>query len=147
MTAVIVRVDSRQVARHPALARGRMRPHPAGGGSRDSMARSEIREERLIAALRSTPMFRGLSPAELARLQAIAALRDYDRGETLWSAGDAAEAFTLIVRGRVKIVRHGAGGDVILEIFDVGEPVGAIRSEERRVGKGCRSGVGAYDSR
>ena len=90
------------------------------------MARSEIREERLIAALRSTPMFRGLSPAELARLTAIAALRDYDRGEVLWNAGDPAEAFTLIVRGRVKIVRHGAGGDVILEIFDVGEPVGAI---------------------
>ncbi|HET9326319.1 MAG TPA: Crp/Fnr family transcriptional regulator [Candidatus Eisenbacteria bacterium] len=90
------------------------------------MARSEIREERLSVALRSTPMFRGLSPAELARLKAIASLRDYARGETIWSAGDSADAFTLIVKGRVKIVRHGAGGDVILEIFDVGEPVGAI---------------------
>lgn len=90
------------------------------------MTRSPITAERLRVALRSLPMFRGLPPAEFSRVEAIAALRDYERGEALWHAGDAAEALTLIVRGRVKIVGHGAGGDVILEIFGVGEPVGAI---------------------
>jgi CRP-like cAMP-binding protein len=44
----------------------------------------------------------------------------------LWNAGDPADALTLIVKGRVKIVRHGGGGDVILEIFGTGEPVGAV---------------------
>jgi CRP-like cAMP-binding protein len=90
------------------------------------MSLSEIRAERLRAALRSTPMFQGLAMPELERLEAIASLRDYDRGERLWAAGDPADAFTLIVRGKVKIVGHGPGGDVILEIFEVGEPVGAI---------------------
>lgn len=90
------------------------------------MTRSEIRAERLQAALNSMPMFRGLPPAERARLEGIATLRDYQRGEALWSAGDPSDTFTLIVRGRVKIVRHGSGGDSILEIFDAGEPVGAI---------------------
>lgn len=90
------------------------------------MDRNQIVTERLQAALRSLPMFRRLEPAEIARVEAIAALRDFERGEALWRAGDAAEAFTLIVRGRVKIVGHGPGGDVILEIFEAGEPVGAI---------------------
>jgi len=91
-----------------------------------------VRAERLHAALRSMPMFRGLPPRELSHLEAIATLRDYRRGETVWNAGDAPEFFTLIVRGRVKIVGHGPGGDVILEIFDVGEPVGAIAVYDRR---------------
>src|SRR5262245_19294261 len=95
------------------------------------MTTSEVRAERLRAALRSMPMFRGLAPRELSRLEAIATLRDYQRGETVWSAGDAAEFFTLIARGRIKIVGHGPGGDVILEIFDVGEPVGAIAVYDR----------------
>ena len=96
------------------------------------MKPADVRAERLQAALRSMPMFRGLPPRELAHLEAIATLRDYRRGETMWSAGDAPEFFTLIVRGRVKIVGHGPGGDVILEIFDVGEPVGAIAVYDRR---------------
>ena len=90
------------------------------------MSRSEIRAERLQAALNSMPMFRGLKPAERERVEAIAALRDYQRGEAIWNAGEPSETFTLIVRGRVKIIRHGSGGDSILEIFDAGEPVGAI---------------------
>ncbi|HEY3215955.1 MAG TPA: Crp/Fnr family transcriptional regulator [Candidatus Eisenbacteria bacterium] len=71
-------------------------------------------------------MFRGLSRDDQARLVALATLRDYRRGESLWRAGDPAEHLTVIVRGRVKIVRHAESGDVILEIFGAGEPVGAI---------------------
>jgi CRP/FNR family transcriptional regulator len=71
-------------------------------------------------------MFRSLPPEERERLAGIAVLRDLKKGEILWNAGDPADALTLIVSGRVKIVRHGAGGDFILEIFGVGEPVGAV---------------------
>ncbi|MFI5372928.1 MAG: Crp/Fnr family transcriptional regulator [Candidatus Eisenbacteria bacterium] len=87
---------------------------------------TEIRAERLHAAVRSTPMFRGLADSERDRIQTLCSLRDYARGEELWHAGDAADALTLIVHGRVKIVRHASTGDVILEIFGEGEPVGAI---------------------
>jgi CRP-like cAMP-binding protein len=36
------------------------------------------------------------------------------------------EQLTLIAKGRVKIVGHAEGGDVILELFGPGEPVGAV---------------------
>ena len=82
--------------------------------------------ERVRAAVGSLPYFRGLSAGDRRWIEGIATLRDLARGDALWSAGDGADALTLIVRGRVKIVRHGGGADMILEIFGPGEPVGAV---------------------
>jgi len=62
---------------------------------------SEIRAERLRAAVRSMPMFRGLADGERDRIEALCSIRDYARAEELWRAGDPADALTLIVRGRV----------------------------------------------
>ena len=87
---------------------------------------SEIRSDRILTAVRSLPVFRGLTPEDQRRVASLAELRDYRRGDVLWNAGDPAEALTVVVRGRVKIVRHADAGDVILEIFGEGEPVGAI---------------------
>jgi CRP-like cAMP-binding protein len=87
---------------------------------------AELRSERILSAIRSLPVFRGLAPEDQRRLAVLAALRDYQRGDFLWRAGDPAEHLTVIVRGRVKIVRHAESGDVILELFGEGEPVGAI---------------------
>lgn len=97
-------------------------PSPADGSAR----RSELMAERVLAAVRSLPMFRGLSHEDQERVIGLARVQTHDRGDYLWRAGDPAEKLTLIVHGRVKIVRHGEGGDVILEIFGEGEPVGAI---------------------
>jgi len=77
-------------------------------------------------ALAGIPMFGGLSEADLQRVAAIATLRDHPRGTRLWSAGDEPAALNVIVRGRVKVVRHADAGDMILEIFGEGEPVGSI---------------------
>ena len=82
--------------------------------------------ERIQTALRTLPMFRGLTPEVPAKLAAIATVRDYHRGDFLWHEGDESDSLTLIVKGRVKIVREAAQGDVILEIFGEGEPVGSI---------------------
>lgn len=87
---------------------------------------SELRSDRILGAVRALPVFRGLSPEDQRRLAALASIRDYTRGDSLWQEGDPAENLTVIVRGRVKIVRHAEGGDVILELFGEGEPVGAI---------------------
>lgn len=87
---------------------------------------ADQRTERMQAAVRSQPMFRGLPEGDQRRIEAIATLRDLQKGDVLWGAGDPAETLTLVVSGRVKIVRHGAGGDVILEIFSRGESVGAV---------------------
>jgi CRP/FNR family transcriptional regulator len=87
---------------------------------------SELRTERVKSAIRSLPVFRGLTPEDQGKLASLASLVDYQRGDFLWHAGDEAEFLTLIVRGRVKIVRHAESSDVILELFGEGEPVGAI---------------------
>jgi CRP/FNR family transcriptional regulator len=84
------------------------------------------RAERIQSALRTIPMFRGLAPDVLRPLATLATLRDYKRGDYLWHEGDDSDALTLLVHGRVKIVREVEAGDVILEIFGEGEPVGAI---------------------
>ena len=82
--------------------------------------------ERIQTALRTLPMFRGLTPEVQGQLAAIATVRDYHRGDFLWHEGDDSDSLTLIIKGRVKIVREATGGDVILEIFGESEPVGSI---------------------
>lgn len=87
---------------------------------------TEVHLDRVLSAVRSLPVFRGVSPEDQRRVAALSTLREYRRGEYLWREGDPAEALTLIVKGRVKIVRQSEGGDVIIELFGEGEPIGAI---------------------
>ena len=84
------------------------------------------RAERMHAAVGSVPMFRGMSDADRGRIESIATLRPFQKGDVVWNTGDAARELTVIVSGRAKIVRHNAGRDVILEIFQRGEAVGAV---------------------
>jgi len=100
----------------------RVIPGPEGGG----VTRETDRSERIASAVRAVPMFRGLPPDGQRNVAALATLRDYKRGEHLWHAGDTPEWFTIIVRGRVKVVKEGESSDVIYELFGEGEPVGAI---------------------
>lgn len=81
---------------------------------------------RVLAAIRSLPVFRGLTVDDQRRVAALATLKTYRRGDVLWREGDPADALTVIVRGSVKVVRHAGVGDVIFELFGEGEPVGAI---------------------
>lgn len=90
------------------------------------MVAPELKPDRVLQAVRATPLFRGLSADDQKRIAGLASLKDYDRGDFLWRAGDPAELLTIIVKGRVKIVTHGETGDTILELFEEGEPVGAI---------------------
>ena len=87
---------------------------------------AEPTTDRVLSAIRSLPVFRGVSPDDQRKLAAIASIRDYARGDVVWKEGEPADFLTLIVHGRIKIVRHAEAGDVILEIFAAGEPVGAI---------------------
>jgi CRP-like cAMP-binding protein len=86
----------------------------------------DLRTDRVLAAVRSVTTFRGLAAGDQRRVAELAALRVYQRGELLWEEGDPADHFTVIVKGRVKVVRRTEAADVILEIFGAGEPVGAI---------------------
>lgn len=82
--------------------------------------------ERVDTALRALPIFRELAPPLRERVARLAALADLDKGVVLWNAGDPADALTVVVSGRIKIVRHAEAGDVILEIFGPGEAAGVV---------------------
>jgi CRP/FNR family transcriptional regulator len=84
--------------------------------------------------LRKTTIFRRLSPDDRQRLAAVSQVREFDRGVTLFSEGDASDALYTVVTGRVKVSKSTVRGtDVILEIFGPGDPVGAVAVYESRV--------------
>lgn len=87
---------------------------------------STLHAERLRQALSTLAMFKDLPAALRQRVEGMATLLEADKGDELWHAGDSAEHLTVIVSGRVKVVRHADTGDVILEIFTAGETVGAV---------------------
>jgi CRP/FNR family transcriptional regulator len=88
--------------------------------------RADLRAERVKDAIATIAMFRGLTPEVHRQLASLATVKDFARGDHLWHEGDPSEAFTILLKGRVKIVRELEQGDVIYEIFGDGEPIGAI---------------------
>jgi CRP-like cAMP-binding protein len=89
--------------------------------------------EKLDEILRRTTIFRRLSPDDRQRLAAVARIREFDKGSTLFAEGDSSDALYTVVTGRVKVFKMTARGtDVILEIFGPGDPVGAVAVYESR---------------
>jgi CRP-like cAMP-binding protein len=83
--------------------------------------------DRIEQILASTPIFRRLSPEDRARLVPYARVRDYAKGERIFAEGSPSDRFYAIASGRVKVFKMTpAGKDVILEIFGVGDPLGAV---------------------
>lgn len=92
------------------------------------MAAQEIEE-----AIRRTPMFRRISELDRQHLAAASTLKRYVKGDRVFSEGDPSEVFSVVVTGRVKIVKTTpAGKDLILEIFGTGDPFGAVAAYEGR---------------
>ncbi len=77
--------------------------------------------------LQGSPLFRGLAPATLDRITALAAQRSYRRGEILFSAGDAGDALFGVVSGRIRISAGNADGrEIFLNIMAPGDTFGEI---------------------
>ena len=84
-------------------------------------------------ALRSVAMFRALSADDRARLAAVATVRHFDKGVSLFTEGEPSDVLYTLVSGRVKVVKSvAAGKEVILELFGAGDPVGAVVAYEGR---------------
>ena len=90
-------------------------------------------DSRVAQVLQSTPIFRKLSPEDRARMAPHTRIRDYVRGEQIFVEGSPSDRFYAIASGRVKVFKMTpAGKDVILEIFGVGDPLGAVAVYEGR---------------
>jgi CRP-like cAMP-binding protein len=87
----------------------------------------------LEEAIRRTSMFRRLAEADRKHLAAVSRIRKYAKGDQVFGEGDSSDFFSVVVSGRVKIVKMTpAGKDVILEIFGTGDPFGAVAAYEGR---------------
>ncbi len=83
--------------------------------------------------LRRATIFRRLSPEDRQRLGAVAAVKQFEKGEAIFSEGDPSDVLYTVATGRVKVFKVTARGtDVILELFGPGDPVGAVAVYEQR---------------
>jgi CRP-like cAMP-binding protein len=77
--------------------------------------------------LARTPIFRRLSAEDRERVAAVSQVASHRRGDRIFSEGDPSDAFYVVAGGRVKVSKltpHGR--EIILEIFGVGDPLGAV---------------------
>src|SRR5512139_1170902 len=83
--------------------------------------------------LRSSTLYRNLSPEDQKRLAEVSLAKSYEKGETIFAEGDPPAYLVTIARGRVKVVKTiSSGKEIILEIFGPGDPVGAVVAYEGR---------------
>jgi CRP/FNR family transcriptional regulator len=85
------------------------------------------------AVLAQIALFRRVSADDRDRIAAVSQIRAYERGDEVFSEGDPSDFFFIVVTGRVKVYKHGPGGnDIILEMFGPGGPLGAVAAYESR---------------
>lgn len=77
--------------------------------------------------LQRSPLFRGLAPATLERVAALATQRRYDAGEVICSQGDPGDALFAVVTGKVRISTGADDGrEIFLNIMEPGDTFGEI---------------------
>jgi CRP/FNR family transcriptional regulator len=80
-----------------------------------------------LELLSRTPIFRRLKPEDRERVAAVSRVASYARGDVIFAEGSPSSSFYIVTSGRVKIAKLTPGGkEVILEIFGVGDPLGAV---------------------
>jgi CRP/FNR family transcriptional regulator, dissimilatory nitrate respiration regulator len=74
--------------------------------------------------LKQNPLFSGLDATGLERVRGIAAVQNFKKGMTLFSQGDRAEGFYLVISGKVKIYRLSPQGhEYVMRIVGSGETI------------------------
>jgi len=87
----------------------------------------KMEPEELKQALKSSELFEGISANEQEALQEISRTRWVSRNSLLFTEGDSAGGFFLILSGRVKVFKMSPDGkEQILHIFGAGEIVGEV---------------------
>jgi CRP-like cAMP-binding protein len=78
----------------------------AGGhGSVPSDKIAVILLNRVVEALRTASLYRGLSEDDRRRLAEVALVKSWERGETIFSEGDPSDFLLTVLTGRVKVVK------------------------------------------
>lgn len=72
---------------------------------------TNVTRERLITFLLETPMFEKLDPSELIEVVHIVEVKQYQQGDVIFNEDDAGDAWYVVYRGAVEVLKHGASGD------------------------------------
>ncbi len=80
-----------------------------------------------VSTLKTSPLFTGLTDAELARLAELAVERNFPPDSFIFLEGDEPAWFYIIARGRVKVFKHlSQGKEFIIAFFGPGEMFGEV---------------------
>jgi len=71
-------------------------------------------------------LLQSLSPAGRKALLEHSIERQFSTGEVLWSAGDRSEGITLVLEGRIRIVRGSGGRQLVIHSGDPGSTLGEV---------------------
>lgn len=81
----------------------------------------------VLKTIGSTPLFDGLGKEHLQAVAHIAEMREYKKGEMIFSEGDPGIGFYIVSSGKVKIFKTSFGGkEQILHIYGPGKPFGEV---------------------
>ncbi len=81
----------------------------------------------IIDSIGQIPLFQGLPERQLAELARIVGERRCEQGEVLFSEGDEARGFYVLLSGRIKIFKLSPEGkEQILHIIEPGEPFAEV---------------------
>lgn len=69
-----------------------------------------IMNDPVESVLRKTPLFASLSEDELKALRGRVSRKHHDRGETLFSEGDACRGLYIVAKGKIRIFKLSASG-------------------------------------
>ncbi|MCX5802159.1 MAG: Crp/Fnr family transcriptional regulator [Proteobacteria bacterium] len=79
----------------------------------------------IIDFITEIPLFKGLPERQIVEISKIALNHSFNRGQTVFSEGDEANGFYVLLSGRIKIFKLSPEGkEQILHIFESGEPFG-----------------------
>lgn len=76
--------------------------------------------------LRKVGIFQGLTEAQFLKIEEMGSESEFDKGEYLFRQDEPAESLYVLLRGRVKLVRHApTGAATIIEIYSTGDELTA----------------------
>jgi CRP-like cAMP-binding protein len=70
-----------------------------------------INRERMITFLLETPMFEKLEPSEIMEVIDIVEIKHYKAGDTIFHEGEPGDAWFVLYRGTVDVLKHGLTGE------------------------------------
>ena len=70
-----------------------------------------INRERMITFLLETPMFEKLEPSEIMEVIHIIEIKQYKAGDIIFSEGEPGDAWFVLYRGTVDVLKHGVTGE------------------------------------